>query len=181
MRLHTYYADRVLARPPALARLGALASRHHERLDGSGYHRGLPAASLSIAARILAAADVYHSLTEARPYRPARTPDEAAEKAQKQARAGKLDRDAVNGVLAAAGHRVRAPRKEMVAGLSAREVEVLRLLARGQTIKQIAAQLIISEKTVDSHIQHIYVKIGVSTRAGATMFAMEHNLLSDPL
>jgi HD-GYP domain-containing protein (c-di-GMP phosphodiesterase class II) len=179
VRLHTYYAERVLARPPALAKLGALTSLHHERLDGSGYHRGLPATSQSLAARILAAADVYHALTEARPYRAAHTSEEAARELQKQARDGKLDGDAVNSVLAAAGHRVRAARKEMVAGLSEREVEVLRLLARGRTIKQIAAQLVISGKTVDSHVQHIYNKIGVSTRAGATLFAMEHRLLGD--
>ncbi len=95
------------------------------------------------------------------------------------ASAGKLDGDAVSSVLAAAGHHVRSGRKEMVAGLSEREVEVLRLLARGQTMKQIAGQLVISEKTVDSHVQHIYNKIGVSTRAGATLFAMEHRLLND--
>lgn len=82
-------------------------------------------------------------------------------------------------VLAAAGHRVRAAHKELVAGLSEREVEVLRLLARGQTIKQIAGQLVIAEKTVDGHLQHIYAKIGVSTRVGATLFAMEHQILSD--
>jgi HD-GYP domain-containing protein (c-di-GMP phosphodiesterase class II) len=179
VRLHTYYAERVLARPPALARLGALNSLHHERLDGSGYHRGLPAAGQPLAARILAAADVYHALTEARPYRAARTPEDAARELQKEARDGKLDGDAVNGVLAAAGHPVHAARKEMVAGLSEREVEVLRLLARGETIKRIAARLVISEKTVDSHVQHIYNKIGVSTRAGATLFAMEHQLLGN--
>ena len=177
VRLHTYYADRILAQTPALARLGALASLHHERLDGSGYHRGLPSVSQPLAARILAAADVYHSLTESRPYRSAFEPEAAAKELQSQVRAGKLDSDVVNYVLSAAGHRVTKRRKEMVAGLSERELDVLRLLSRGLTIKQMAAQLSISEKTVDSHIQHIYNKIGVSTRAGATMFAMENYLL----
>jgi HD-GYP domain-containing protein (c-di-GMP phosphodiesterase class II) len=179
VRLHTYYCQRVLARPPELARVGGLAALHHERLDGTGYHRGLPAVSLSPAARLLAAADVYHALTEARPHRPAYSLEDAARETRRQASAGKLDGDAVNSVLAAAGHRVRRGGKEMVAGLSEREVEVLRLLARGQTIKQMAGQLMISDKTVDSHIQHIYNKIGVSTRSGATLFAMEHRLLSD--
>ncbi len=177
VRLHTYYAERIFAQTPALAKLGALASLHHERLDGSGYHRGLPSASQSLAARILSAADVYHSLTEARPYRSALEPEAALRELQAQARTGKLDVDAVNGVLAAAGHRVKKARKEMVAGLSERELDVLRLLSHGLTTKQMAVQLVISEKTVDSHIQHIYNKIGVSTRAGATMFAMENNLL----
>ena len=178
VRLHTYYTERILSHMPALANVGALASLHHERLDGSGYHRGLPSASQSIATRILSAADVYHTLTEARPYRPAFESEQAARELQQLVRAGKLDGDAVSHILSVAGHRVSIARKEIVAGLSERELEVLRLLARGQTMKQIAAQLVISEKTVDSHIQHIYNKIGVSTRAGATMFAMEHQLLS---
>jgi HD-GYP domain-containing protein (c-di-GMP phosphodiesterase class II) len=176
VRLHTYYADRIFAHTPALARLGALASLHHERLDGSGYHRGLPATSQSLAARILAAADVYHSLTEIRPYRHAFEPESAAREIQSLVRDGKLDGDAANSVLSAAGHPVKA-RREMVAGLSEREVDVLRLVAHGLTMKQMAAELVISEKTVDSHIQHIYKKIGVSTRAGATLFAMENKLL----
>ena len=131
----------------------------------------------SLVARILSAADVYHSLTEARPYRSPFEPEAAMREIQSQARAGKLDSDAVNYVLCAAGHSVKKRRKEMVAGLSERELDVLRLLSRGLTIKQMAAQLVISEKTVDSHIQHIYNKIGISTRAGATMFAMENHLL----
>jgi HD-GYP domain-containing protein (c-di-GMP phosphodiesterase class II) len=178
VRLHTYYAERIFAQTPALASLGVLASLHHERLDGSGYHRGLPSASQSLAARILGAADVYHSLTEPRPYRAAFEPEAAAKELNKLVRSGKLEREAVNSILSAAGHRVKKPRGEMVAGLSERELDVLRLLSHGLTIKQMAAQLVISEKTVDSHIQHIYTKIGVSTRAGATMFAMENNLLS---
>jgi HD-GYP domain-containing protein (c-di-GMP phosphodiesterase class II) len=177
VRLHTYYAERIFAHTPALAKLGALASLHHERMDGSGYHRGLPSASQSLASRILSAADVYHSLTEARPYRPAFEPEAAARELHSQVRAGKLDGDSANYVLSAAGHRVKKARREMVAGLSERELDVLRLLSQGLTIKQMASQLVISEKTVDSHIQHIYNKIGVSTRAGATMFAMENNLL----
>ncbi len=168
VRMHPYYTERVLARPPALARLGALASLHHERLDGSGYHRGVPASMLSPAARILAAADVYHAMIEPRPYRPARTPEAAAEELRREVRAGQLDSEAASGVLAAAGHRVRSTRRALVAGLSEREVEVLRLIARGHSKKQIGGLLTISQKTVDHHIQHIYNKINVSTRAAAT-------------
>jgi HD-GYP domain-containing protein (c-di-GMP phosphodiesterase class II) len=177
VRLHTYYAERIFAHTPALAPLGALASLHHERLDGSGYHRGLPAVSQALVARILGAADVYHALMEARPYRPAFAPEAAARELKGQVRAGRLDGEAVNAVLSAAGHHLGRAHRQGVAGLSEREVEVLRLLARGLTTRQIARQLVISEKTADSHIQHIYHKIGVSTRAGATLFAMEHQLL----
>lgn len=177
VRLHTYYVERIFARTPALAKLGGLASLHHERMDGSGYHRGLTSANQSLMARILSAADVYHSLTEARPHRPALTTDSAAQELHKLVHAGKLDGDAVDHVLSAAGHKVRKARKKTLAGLSKREIDVLRLLSHGLTVKQMAVELVISEKTVDSHIQHIYTKINVSTRVGATMFAMQHQLL----
>ncbi|MBW7882514.1 MAG: HD domain-containing protein [Caldilineaceae bacterium] len=178
VRLHPYYTERVLARPSELARIGALAALHHERLDGSGYFRGLTATSLPLATRILAAANTYCALTELRPHRPARSADEAAGELKHEVRAGRLDGDIVNAVLAAAGHRAPPVKHAIVAGLSEREVEVLRLLARGHTMKEIAAELIISFKTVDRHIQNIYTKINVSTRAAATLFAMENNLLA---
>jgi HD-GYP domain-containing protein (c-di-GMP phosphodiesterase class II) len=177
VRLHPYYTERVLARPAALGQIGALAALHHERLDGSGYHRGAPAAMLAPPARILAAADAYHAMTEPRPHRAALAPERAAAELRREARAGRLDADAAEDVLAAAGHNVPRARRELVAGLSAREIEVLRLIARGHPMAAIATMLSVSKKTVDNHIQHIYAKIGVSTRAGATLFAMEHALL----
>src|SRR5579872_399974 len=177
IRLHAYYTDRVLNRPEQLRRLGGLASHHHERLDGSGYHRGISGQALSPAARILAAADAYHAMTEPRPHRPARAPEVAAEELRREVRAGRLDGDAVHAVLAEAGHRVPHVRRERPAGLSEREVEVLRLLARGLSNRDMAAELFLSRDTVKHHIQHIYDKTGVSTRAGATLFAIENSLL----
>jgi DNA-binding CsgD family transcriptional regulator len=179
MRLHPYHTERIFARSRPLAHLGALGALHHERLDGLGYHRGLPAALLPPAARILAAADVYHALTEPRPYRPAHLPEAAAAQLRSEVRAGRLDGEAVSAVLAAAGHRVRGTRRAWVAGLSDREVEVLRLLARGLSNKQIAQRLSISKETVNHHIRHIYDKIDVSTRAAATLFAMQYNLVHE--
>lgn len=175
-RLHPYYTERALARSPALSRLGALAAMHHEHLDGSGYPRGLPAAMLPVAARVLAAADRYRTRLEHRPHRPARTPEQAAQELRAEVRAGRLDGDAVAAVLAAAGHQPRR-RRDWPAGLSTREIEVLRLVARGYSRRQIARLLSISEHTADHHIRHIYDKTGVSTRAGATVFAMEHGLV----
>ncbi|HRW47542.1 MAG: HD domain-containing protein [Caldilineaceae bacterium] len=177
VRLHPYYTERILARPAALAPICALAALHHERLDGSGYHRNLNAAMLSPSARVLATANHFCALTEERPHRPACTPEMAADELKRQVKAGRMDGEIVNGLLAATGQGKPSTRKETVAGLSEREVEVLRLLARGQTMKQVAEQLIISYKTVDRHVQNIYTKIGVSTRAGATLFVMEHQLL----
>jgi HD-GYP domain-containing protein (c-di-GMP phosphodiesterase class II) len=174
VRLHPYHSERVLSRSPFLAALAPTATAHHERLDGSGYHRGAAGSSLSPAARVLAAADAYHAMTEPRPHRTALSPARAAATLAEEASAGRLDADAVSAVVQAAGH--RAPRIERPAGLTEREVEVVALLARGLQTKQVAHTLGISVKTADRHVQNAYGKIGVSTRAAATLFAMEHGL-----
>ena len=179
VRLHPYYTERVLSRSPALAHLGRLAALHHERLDGSGYHRGAPAQMQPLAARIIAAADAYHAMTEPRPHRLARSPAEAADELKREVRAGRLCPEAAAGVLAAAGHRAAPARRSWPAGLSDREVEVLRLLARGLTDRQIAERLVVSTRTVHHHVEHVYNKIDVSTRAAATLFAMQHDLLQE--
>jgi len=178
MRLHAYYTERMLARPSQLARIGAIASKVNERLDGSGYHRGLPGAAIPAAARILAAADVFQALTEPRSYRPAATPNEATTTLSAEVRAGRLAPEAVEAVLAAAGVR-RSKRTSGPAGLTAREVEVLILVARGSSTKQVARALGITPKTAGTHIERIYTKIGASSRATATLFALQHGLL-DP-
>jgi DNA-binding NarL/FixJ family response regulator len=146
-------------------------------MDGSGYHRASAGQALSPAARILAAADAYQAMTEARPHRLALSPEKAAEELRREVRSGRLDGDAVAAVLAEAGHHVPRARRDRPAGLSEREVEVLRLLTRGLSNRVMAEQLYLSPDTVKHHIQHIYDKIGVSTRAGATLFAMENALL----
>lgn len=172
VRLHAYHTERVLVRSPFLAGLAAAASFHHERLDGSGYHRGVAAASLDPMVRLLAAADAYQAMTEPRPYREVFSPAAAADALTAEVRAGRLASEAVNAVLEAAGH--RSPPVERPAGLTEREFEVVRLLARGLQTKQVARLLQISVKTADYHIQNAYRKMGVSTRAGATLFAMQH-------
>jgi len=192
-RLHPYHTERALSRSPRLAPLGDLAGAHHERLDGSGYHRRAVAAQLTTAARLLAAADSYQGRIEARPHRAALAPTSAAADLEAQVRAGRLDADAVHAVLAAAGQRgpARGPggpgeprgpggpgaRAVLPGGLSPREAQVLGLLARGRTTRQIAAELGITPKTAGHHISHIYTKLDVSTRATAALFALEHGLL----
>jgi len=177
VRLHPYYSERIVGRVARLEPLARLAGMHHERMDGSGYHRGSDRADIPAPARVLAAADAYQAMTQPRPYRPARTRDEAAEMLRADARAGRLDVNAVDEVLTAAGHRLAPVRRVWPAGLSEREVEVLRLICRGGTKKQAAALLRISPSTVDHHVRHIYDKVGVATRAGATLFAVENDLL----
>lgn len=175
VRLHAYHTERVLCPSPFLATIAPVASAHQERIDGSGYHRGATAAALTPPARLLAAADAYHAMTEPRPYREALTPSQAADALGAEARAGRLDAASTDAVLAAAGHHVR--RLDRPAGLTDREVEVVALLARGLQTKQIARALGISVKTADRHLQNAYPKIGVSSRAAAALFAMEHGLI----
>lgn len=177
-RLHPYHGERVLSRVPALAEVAALAGQHHERVDGSGYHRGVTAARLSMPSRVLAAADAFRSLVEDRPYRAGLPPTEAGKRLRTEARVGRLDGDAVTAVLASAGLAagVRRPRP---ADLTARQVQVLRLVARGLSNRQVADRLVISTRTAEHHVQDVYTKIGVSTRAGAALFAMEHGLLDE--
>jgi HD-GYP domain-containing protein (c-di-GMP phosphodiesterase class II) len=180
VRLHPYHAERILARPSALARLADVVSRHHERLDGSGYHRGARGDDLGVLARLLAAAETYQAMTEPRPHRAAMSAEQAATNLRREVREGHLDGDAVNAILEAAGHRVPAVRRERVAGLTAREIEVLRLVARGQTMREIGHSLGISPKTADNHIQNLYGKIDVKTRVGATLFVIENGLNEKP-
>ena len=176
MRLHPYHTERILSRSPFLAALAPVAGAHHERLDGSGYHRGTAGAGLTLPARVLAAADAYRAMTEPRPHRTPLPPERAADELAREASAGRLDADAVTAVVEAAGQQL--PRVERPAGLTEREAEVVSMLARGLQTKQVAAALGISVKTADHHIQNAYRKIGVSTRAGATLFAMEHGLVA---
>ena len=178
VRMQPYLTERMLHQSPSLAPLGVIAVQCRERLDGSGYPRGLSGAAITVPARILGAADAYQSMTEPRPHRPALSARDAATELRAEVKAGRLDSDAVEAVLAAAGHRVTS-RREGPAGLTAREVDVLRLLARGLSSQEIASQLVISPKTARNHIEHIYAKIGASSRATASLFAMQHGLLPD--
>lgn len=178
VRLHPYLTERMLHDSSALAPLGATAIQIRERLDGSGYPRGLSGREITLHGRVLAAADAYLAMREPRPHRSARSPDEAADELRAEVKEGRLDGDAVRAVLVAAGHRARR-RRQGPAGLTEREVEVLRLAARGMTNKDIAAVLVISPKTVANHIEHIYSKIGASNRAMASLFATKHGLLPE--
>lgn len=175
VRLHPYHTERVLVRSPFLAPYARIACAHHERLDASGYHRGVDAAALSKRARLLAAADAFQSKTEPRPYREALSPEEATGALVRRAEAGRLDADMVVAVAEAADQ--EPPQVRRPAGLTEREVEVIGLLARGRATKQIASSLGIATKTADRHIQNIYGKIEVSSRAAAALYAVEHGLV----
>jgi HD-GYP domain-containing protein (c-di-GMP phosphodiesterase class II)/DNA-binding CsgD family transcriptional regulator len=175
VRLHSYWTERILRRCPALERLAPLAAAHHERLDGSGYHRAARGSELSAGGRLLAAADVFAAITEERPYREARSPSDAASALQDEVSAGRLDAVAVGAVIEAAG----LPRRRTAwpNDLTDREVDVLRVLARGLSNREIAETLVLSPRTVQHHLASVYDKVGVRTRAGAAVFAIENGLV----
>ncbi|MFN7917307.1 MAG: HD domain-containing phosphohydrolase [Vicinamibacterales bacterium] len=182
VELHPMLTEQMLRRSPALTGLNAVAASHHEKCDGSGYHRRLRADSSDVAACVLAATEVYVGMTADRADRPAHPPAEAAAELRRLEAQGALEPRATRAVLVAAGHgegdAPSRPRASNPGGLSKREVEVLRLASRGLTTKEIADRLFISAKTTDHHIQHIYNKIGVSTRAAAALWAMQNAVVS---
>jgi HD-GYP domain-containing protein (c-di-GMP phosphodiesterase class II) len=177
VRLHAYQGERIVGRCGALAALAPAVGMHHERLDGSGYHHGARGGAIPLAARVLAAADAFHAMTRPRPHRAALAPEQAARELAADRDAGRLDGDAVGAVLAAAGQARQVPRAERPHGLTDRQVEVLRLVAAGLSNPAIADRLVISRRTAERHVQDVYARIGVSSRAAAALFAMEHDLL----
>jgi HD-GYP domain-containing protein (c-di-GMP phosphodiesterase class II) len=177
VRLHPYLTERMLASSAGLSTLGAIAVQHHERLDGSGYPRGLTGDAMTLLGKVLATADAYHAMTEPRPHRPALPASQAATELRAGVGRSLFEAGTVDAVLRAAGHAVKR-RRALPAGLTPREVEVLRLLVRGLSYKEIAQELVISRKTAGSHVEHIYAKLGVSNRARASLFAMKHGLMA---
>jgi response regulator RpfG family c-di-GMP phosphodiesterase len=177
VRMHGYYSERILANSPSLETLSMAAGMHHERLDGSGYHRRSSASAIPMGARILAAADAYAAMTRPRTHRAALPPDRAGRELAAEVEAGRLDHRAVEAVLAEAGQPISARRPAPPSGLSEREVEVLALIAEGCSNAEVAERLFISRRTAEHHVQHIYAKIGVSTRAAAALFAVQHDLI----
>lgn len=175
LRMYPYLTGRILSRVGGLESVLSLATKHEERIDGSGFPRGIAGGELSASDRVLAAAVAYQQLLESRPDRPGLEPSGAANELRREARAGRLDADSVEAVLGAAGHRV-ARRASWSGGLTAREVEVLRLVAQGRSNREIAAELFIAEKTARNHIERLYVKLGVNNRTQASLAAIDRGL-----
>ena len=181
VELHPMLTEQMLRRSPALATLNPVASAHHEKSDGSGYHKRVRAEAIDPCAGILAATEIYVGMTTERADRPPLSATDAAAELRRLASEGVIEPRASHAVLVAAGHgQPEAPASppRHPGGLSHREVDVLRLAARGLTTKEIADRLFISAKTADHHIQHIYNKIGVSTRAAAALWAMQNAMVS---
>jgi HD-GYP domain-containing protein (c-di-GMP phosphodiesterase class II) len=178
VRMHAYHSERILATSRSLEPMAPTAGMHHERLDGSGYHRGCRARDVPPAARVLAAADALQAMTQVRPHRDALALEQAAAELRREARAGRLDSDAVAAVLDAAGQK-RGRRTDLrPGGLSEREIEVVRLVADGCSNPEIARRLVISRRTAEHHVQNVYRKLGVASRPAVALFALEHDLLA---
>lgn len=179
VRMHALHSERILATSEGLAPVARIAGMHHERTDGSGYFRGCAAREIPPVARVLAAADALAAMTQDRPHRAALSLDEAAAELRREVRAGRLDGDAARAVLEAAGA-IKPRRRDDLrpAGLTEREVEVARLVAGGLSNPEIAEKLVISRRTAEHHVQNIYSKVGVASRAGLAVFMHEHHLVA---
>jgi HD-GYP domain-containing protein (c-di-GMP phosphodiesterase class II) len=180
LRLHPYHAERIFARVAALDPVVPLVASHHERMDGQGYYRRLAGEQIPVGARIIAAADTFDELTHATPDHEALEPELALARLQDEAGRAFWP-DAVSALaqeLGAAGPAQPKRRSGLQpAGLTEREVEILRMLARGMSRRQIADALVLSQHTVRHHLEHIYAKVGVGTRVAAALFAVEHDLI----
>jgi HD-GYP domain-containing protein (c-di-GMP phosphodiesterase class II)/DNA-binding CsgD family transcriptional regulator len=182
VELHPMLTEQMLRRSPGLSALNSVASAHHEKSDGSGYHKRVRGDAVDPAASLLAATEVYVGMTTERADRPAFSAEDAATELSRLASSGVLEPRSIRAVLVAAGHgEPAAPpvrRAKHPGGLSRREVDVLRLAAKGLTTREIGERLFISTKTADHHIQHVYTKIGVSTRAAAALWAMQNAVVA---
>jgi HD-GYP domain-containing protein (c-di-GMP phosphodiesterase class II) len=180
VQMYPYLSGRILSRVSGLDSVVALATKHRERIDGSGFPRGIGGAELTPQDRLLASAVAYRRLLEPRPHRPALDSRDAADQVRREARAGRLDAESVEAVLLAAGHRA-SRRTPWPAGLTNREVEVLRLIAQGRSNREIAAELYIAEKTAGNHVERVYAKLGVNNRTQASLAAIDRGLASIPV
>ena len=180
VRMYPYLTGRILSRVGGLETVVSVATKHEEKIDGSGFPRGLAGGELTAQDRLLAAAVAYRQSLEPRPQRPALDPEEAAGQLRQEARAGRLDAESVEAVLAAAGHRASRS-TSWSAGLTAREVEVLRLVAQGRSNREIAAELFIAEKTARNHVERVYTKLGVNNRTQASLAAIDRGLAGVPV
>ena len=181
VRLHPYHSERILSKVPALEPIIPFVAAHHEEMDGRGYYRGLRGSQIPLGAQIIAVADRFDELTHDAPDSLGHELNQAVD-VMRQEVGGRLSPDAFQALTddlsgVDRSHRQRTPQQEWPARLTDREVEVLRLIAKGLNRRQAARALFVAEGTVRSHLEHIYSKIGVSNRAAAALFAVEHNLL----
>ncbi|MBB5193330.1 response regulator RpfG family c-di-GMP phosphodiesterase [Silvimonas terrae] len=175
VRLVPYWTRRAAQHTAALAAEAELASYAYERLDGSGYFRGVTGEAIPTERRVLAAVVAWCALVSRRPWRAAYTASDAAALLQAEARAGRLDAAVVDAVIAHATGRL--PTRKTATLLSERETDVLRRISLGESNKEVARALVISPSTVRTHMESIFRKLQCSTRAAATLKAFTLGVL----
>ncbi|HEY3667853.1 MAG TPA: HD domain-containing phosphohydrolase [Polyangiaceae bacterium] len=179
VRSHSHHTD-VILRSAGLNDLADIAGSTHERGQGAGYHRGISLDTVPLLAKIVAAADVMAALGEERPHRPRLAENDATKTLRDLVRDSALDARAAQAVLEARG--ITSSRKRAwPGGLSDREVEVVRLVAIGRTNKDVGELLGVSPRTAQKHMLNIYDKLGLESRAGLALYALEHGLLDEPV
>jgi len=176
-RLHSYYTQRVLEGVEPLQELAPAASAAHEWINGQGYHRQLTGEQIPLNGRILAVADTYAQLTQRQDDK--LEPEEALRKMRPSV-GTQFDGSCYDALAASitSVHLLKRTGRERreLGELTEREAEVLRLLAQGRSNPQIAESLVISRKTVEHHLEHIYNKIGVTCRTSAVVYAVQHGI-----
>jgi HD-GYP domain-containing protein (c-di-GMP phosphodiesterase class II) len=181
VRLAPYWTSRAARQVGRLATAADIASNTFERLDGSGYFRGLSAAGLSIESRILAAAVAWVALRTDRPWRAALRADEAMTVLQTEGNGERFDPHVLSALQACIGPQAGQgdPERQPPPLLTAREREVLRRISLGDSNKEAAKRLDISPSTVRTHLESVFRKLGCRTRAACTLRAAMLGLLAE--
>ncbi|OAJ55005.1 LuxR family transcriptional regulator [Paraburkholderia ginsengiterrae] len=177
VRLVPYWTARAGKQTGTLAQAAELASYAYERLDGSGYFRGVSGAALSRDARVLSTAAACVALRSKRPWREALPAAEVAQQLRSEASQGRFDSDIVEALIDTQDAPPRSARPRQPTVLSAREVDVLRSISRGASNKEAARELELSPSTVRTHVESVFRKLDCSTRAAATLKASALGLL----
>jgi len=177
LRLVPYWTSRAGKQIAALSQEATIASYAFERLDGSGYFRGVSGAAIPQEAQVLGTAIMWEALQSSRPWRAALSVAEATAHLRSEAQGGRLDPEIVEQMIATATKSEPIRRKAAEPVLSPRETEVLRHISLGASNKAAARALGLSPSTIATHVESAFRKLGCSTRAAATLKASALGLL----
>ncbi|MFA9218254.1 MAG: HD domain-containing phosphohydrolase [Sphingomonadaceae bacterium] len=178
MRLAPYWTWRALRHVTGFDVEADIASYVGERLDGSGAFRGAVGAAIPIEGQVLAAASAWIALQSARPWRPAYSAEAASMLLRREAQAGRFNTAVVDALRGKHDEPQEIASSTPVSiSLSEREAEVLRAISQGHTNKQVARQLMISPRTVATHVERVFRKLDCTTRASASLKALKLRLI----
>ena len=178
-KLGPYWTSRAARQIERLQAAAGLASHAFERLDGSGYFRGMAAQGTPMESRILAAAVAWVALRADRPWREAVSADAAMAALLTDGDGKRFDAEVLEALRACVWPQAVPRNPERNAGpvLTARERDVLRRISLGDSNKEAAKRLGISPSTVRTHLESVFKKLGCKTRAAVTLRASMLGLL----